>query len=299
MIGDGKPIDTSRFFVVCINSLGSPFGSSGPASIDPRTGRPYGINFPEIAVEDIATRRARGVAYARHRARRVRGRPVARRHGRARLWRAVPRRGRQPHDDLGRRERVAVRDRAALAAAGDGPQRSGMARRQLRAGAWPAARAAACAQAGHHHLSLGRGMAAALRPPPACRKPRDSPAISARSSRSRHTSSTRRSASRISSTRTRTSTFRARWTSSTSRSTADGSLAAAFAKFRTRRTLVIGVEHDMLYHDRPAARDRRRNCEAAGRHVEFHAFPSVQGHDSFLVDLARFEPAIGNFLKSI
>ena len=50
MIGDGKPIDTSRFFVVCVNSLGSPFGSSGPASIDPRTGRPYGLGFPELSV---------------------------------------------------------------------------------------------------------------------------------------------------------------------------------------------------------------------------------------------------------
>jgi hypothetical protein len=51
MIGEGRPIDTRRFFVVCVNSLGSPFGSSGPASADPRTGRPYGIGFPEIAVE--------------------------------------------------------------------------------------------------------------------------------------------------------------------------------------------------------------------------------------------------------
>jgi homoserine O-acetyltransferase len=47
MLGDGKPIDTRRFFVVCINSLGSPFGSSSPVSIDPGTGRPYGTNFPK------------------------------------------------------------------------------------------------------------------------------------------------------------------------------------------------------------------------------------------------------------
>jgi len=38
---------------------------------------------------------------------------------------------------------------------------------------------------------------------------------------------------------------------------------------------------------------------AAGRAtVEFHAFPSLQGHDAFLVDLARFEPALGNFLRA-
>src|SRR5512139_1478363 len=54
MIGEGKPIDTRRYFVVCVNSLGSPYGSSSPASIDPRTGRPFGVSFPEIAVEDIA-----------------------------------------------------------------------------------------------------------------------------------------------------------------------------------------------------------------------------------------------------
>ena len=54
-IGEGRPIDTRRFFVVCVNSLGSPFGSSSPASVDPRTGRAYGIGFPEITVEDIAT----------------------------------------------------------------------------------------------------------------------------------------------------------------------------------------------------------------------------------------------------
>ena len=55
MIGAGRPFDTNRQFVVCVNSLGSPFGSSGPASADPRSGRPYGITVPEIAVEDIAT----------------------------------------------------------------------------------------------------------------------------------------------------------------------------------------------------------------------------------------------------
>jgi homoserine O-acetyltransferase len=54
MIGKGKPIDTERWFVVCVNSLGSPFGSSSPVSVFPRTGRPYGINFPELSIEDIA-----------------------------------------------------------------------------------------------------------------------------------------------------------------------------------------------------------------------------------------------------
>ncbi|HWG76786.1 MAG TPA: homoserine O-acetyltransferase [Steroidobacteraceae bacterium] len=54
MIGPGLAIDTDRYFVVCINSLGSCFGSTGPASIDAQTGERYRLNFPEIAVEDIA-----------------------------------------------------------------------------------------------------------------------------------------------------------------------------------------------------------------------------------------------------
>ena len=54
MIGPGRPIDTRRFFVICINSLGSPFGSTSPASINPATGLPYRLTFPVLTVEDIA-----------------------------------------------------------------------------------------------------------------------------------------------------------------------------------------------------------------------------------------------------
>jgi len=54
MLGPGLAIDTDRYFVFCVNSLGSCFGSTGPASIDPATGRRYRLNFPDLAVEDIA-----------------------------------------------------------------------------------------------------------------------------------------------------------------------------------------------------------------------------------------------------
>ncbi|MBS0560844.1 MAG: alpha/beta fold hydrolase [Proteobacteria bacterium] len=53
LVGPGKPVDTDRMFVVSSNMLGSSFGSTGPASIDPRTGRPYGPDFPDITVSDI------------------------------------------------------------------------------------------------------------------------------------------------------------------------------------------------------------------------------------------------------
>jgi homoserine O-acetyltransferase len=54
MLGPGKPLDTRTYYVICVNSLGSCFGSTGPASPDPRTGKPYRLGFPELSVEDIA-----------------------------------------------------------------------------------------------------------------------------------------------------------------------------------------------------------------------------------------------------
>jgi homoserine O-acetyltransferase len=54
MIGASLAIDTSRYFVLCVNSLGSCFGSTGPASINPASGEAYRLDFPEVAVEDIA-----------------------------------------------------------------------------------------------------------------------------------------------------------------------------------------------------------------------------------------------------
>ncbi len=52
MIGPGKPLDTDRFFVIGVNNLGGCFGSTGPASLNPATGKPYGSTFPVITVED-------------------------------------------------------------------------------------------------------------------------------------------------------------------------------------------------------------------------------------------------------
>ncbi len=54
MIGPDKPIDTNRFYVVCVNSLGSCFGSTNPNSINPQTGKRYCADFPDLTMEDIA-----------------------------------------------------------------------------------------------------------------------------------------------------------------------------------------------------------------------------------------------------
>ena len=54
MIGPGLAIDSDRYFVICVNSLGSCFGSTGPSSVDPGTAQPYRLTFPDLSVEDIA-----------------------------------------------------------------------------------------------------------------------------------------------------------------------------------------------------------------------------------------------------
>ena len=54
MIGPGKPIDTRSNFIICVNSLGSCKGSTGPASINPETGKQYRLSFPDLTIQDIA-----------------------------------------------------------------------------------------------------------------------------------------------------------------------------------------------------------------------------------------------------
>ncbi len=53
MIGSGKALDTDRYFVVCSNFLGGCKGTTGPSSVDPRTGKPYGMNFPMVTIHDM------------------------------------------------------------------------------------------------------------------------------------------------------------------------------------------------------------------------------------------------------
>ncbi len=59
LIGPGKPVDTDRFFVLGVNNLGGCHGSTGPSSVDPRTGKPWGGDFPVVTVEDWVNVQAR------------------------------------------------------------------------------------------------------------------------------------------------------------------------------------------------------------------------------------------------
>jgi homoserine O-acetyltransferase len=297
MIGEGKPIDTGRFYVVCVNSLGSPYGSSSPASIDPRTGRPFGISFPEIAVEDIA--RA--------------GREVVRTLGIERIACVIG-------PSLG--------GMVVLAYAAQFPDTvDNLITISGAASASPFAIAL---------RSLQREM---VRSDPAWRGGNYEPGRGPRQGmrlarklgtityRSHDEWEARFGRRRVPETAGLQGDFRPQfeveaYLEHQGQRFADvfdansylylsramdqfdlaehggGSLEYAFARFKTRRTLVLGVQSDMLYtiDQQQQIADMLR---AAGREVEFHAFPSIQGHDAFLVDLARFEPAIGNFLKKV
>ena len=298
MIGEGRPIDTSRYFVVCVNSLGSPFGSSSPASMDPRTGRPYGISFPEIAVEDIA----------------VAGREALRTLGIERIAAVIG-------PSLGGMTVLAycalfpgeVDSLVTIS----GAARANPFAIALRSLQRELVRSDPAWRGGNYEP--GRGPRLGLR---LARK------LGTITYRSADEWDQRFGRRRVPETAGISGDFRPQfeveaYLEHQAQRFADqfdanaylylsramdqfdladhggGSLAAAFAKFGVRRALVLGVESDMLF---PVEQQREiaDHLRAAGRaSVEFHAFPSLQGHDAFLVDLARFEPALANFLKGM
>jgi homoserine O-acetyltransferase/O-succinyltransferase len=297
MIGEGRPLDTRRFFVVCINSLGSPFGSSGPASLDPATGCPYGISFPEIAVEDIAAA----------------GREALRSLGIERVAAVIgPSLGGMvvlAYCALfpGEAENLVTISGAAHATPFAIALRS-LQREMVRSD--PIWR-------GGNYQS-GRGPRLGLR------LARKLGTITYRSPQEWDQRFGRR---QVPQTAGLSGDFRPRFEVEAylehqamrfaeifdanaylylSRAMdqfdlaahGGGSLEDAFARFGVRRSLVLGVETDMLF---PVAQQREiaAHLRAAGSVVEFHAFPSLQGHDAFLSDLARFEPAIGGFVQGI
>jgi homoserine O-acetyltransferase/O-succinyltransferase len=58
MVGPGRPLDTDRFFVICANVVGGCMGTTGPASIDPGTGKPYALDFPVVTIRDMVRAQA-------------------------------------------------------------------------------------------------------------------------------------------------------------------------------------------------------------------------------------------------
>ena len=291
MIGADKAIDTSRYFVICVNSLGSCFGSTGPASIDPETGKPYRLGFPVLALEDVASA----------------GEAVVRHLGVERL-----------HAVVG----ASMGGMSALAYAVCHPQRAeGIVLISSAARAEPFAIAL---------RSLQREL---IRADPAWRngdyEPQRPPVQGMRHARKLGMISYRSAAEwaqRFGRERTTDAAPNQRFGIDfevesyldahagkfvgafdpncylyLSRAMdlfdiADhgGSIADGLGRVAASRALVIGVESDFLFPLRQQ-RELADGLRQRVADVEFKALSSLQGHDSFLVDMDRFRPAVASF----
>jgi homoserine O-acetyltransferase len=291
VVGPGQAIDTDRFFVVCVNSLGSPLGSTGPTSTDPRTGRRYGLTFPVLTIEDIATAAREALrALGLTRLRAVVGPSMG---GMSALAYAIlfP----------GEVENLVTISSAARATPFAIAIRS-VQREAIRSDPeW---------KGGEYVPPAG--------PATGLRLARKLGLISYRSAaewreRFKRERTTERDEGPFGiefeveaylemHARRFVGTFDANCYLYLSRSMDlfdvaehGGSVEAGLARIQARRTLVIGVTTDFLFpldQQEEIATVLRR----LGRDVQFTPLPSIQGHDSFLVDMDRFCPAIGDFL---
>jgi homoserine O-acetyltransferase len=295
MIGPGKALDSDRFHIICVNSLGSCFGSTGPASPDPATGERYSRRFPVLSVEDIAL--------AAHEALRTLG--IERLH-------AVV------GNSLG--------GFSALAYALQFPQAA--ARAVLSSSATCSLPFAIAIRSLQREL-IRRDPAWQGGDYPAEREPiagmqlaRKIGMLSYRSPLEWDARFHRRRVARLEDAPPDgfgpqfeveaylqahadrfVGGFDANCYLQISRSmdlfdAADhggGDLVAAFARLKLEAALVIGVETDILFPVHQQA-ELARLLHAPGRSVEFARLDCVQGHDSFLIETARFGAAIGPFL---
>lgn len=294
MIGPGNPIDTDRFFVVCVNNLGSCFGSTGPASPNPVSGRAYGLDFPTLTIEDMAAA-ARGVVQRMgiHRLRAVIGPSLG---GMTALAYAV-----QYPDEVA--NLVSISSAARVSARAIAVH--SLQREAIRCDpAW-------------------RDGAYSLENPPVdgMRLARKIGMTSYRSAREWE--------GRFGRERTElwedepfgiefevesyleaharkfVDAFDANCYLYLSRAMDlfdvaehGGGLDAGLKRVRAERTLVVGVETDTLFPPHQQ-RELAVGLRAVGRTVHHVELPSIQGHDAFLVDLDHFGPVIAEFMGAI
>ena len=297
MIGPAKPIDTNRYFVICVNSLGSCFGSTGPASINPETGQHYRLTFPVLTVEDIANTASHvldhleietvhtvigssmggmtAVAFALLHPLRC-NRLVSISAAARSLPFSIALRSLQ-------REMIR-KDPAWLAGdyelSGVGPATGMRLARKLGMITYRSAT--------EWEERFGRERASGY-------AEADNPFgidFEVESYLENH-------ANRF------IGTFDANCYLYLSRAmdlfdAADqgGSLQASFSTLQLESAMIIGVETDFLF---PVHQQEELATALDGHveHVKFHRMPSIQGHDSFLVDMDRFRPAIADYFKSI
>ena len=295
IVGPSRPIDTRRFFVICINSLGSCFGSTGPASTDPATGQRYGVSFPVLSLEDVAEA----------------GKAVVDQFGIERLHAIVgPSMGGMTALAFAIQHAGMVRNLALLSTAARSQPFSiavrSLQREMIRRDPdW---------QGGSYGSGAG--------PITGMRLARKLGMMTYRSAREWEQ---RFGRERVEGERQTGNAFaqdfeveaylEAHAQKFTGQFDANsylylsrasdlfdvaehgGSVAAGLARVRAERVLVVGVETDLLF---PIAQQRElaAGLETRGREVHLVELPSIQGHDSFLVDMDRFRPVLASFFAA-
>lgn len=294
MLGPRRPIDTTKYFVVCVNSLGSCFGSTGAASINPDTGEPYRLDFPVLTIEDIA----------------IAGQRVVESLGLQRLHAVV---GASMGGMTSVAHSILFPDVAESLVSISGAARALPYSIGLRSLQREMIRSDPEWKDGAYEI--GKGPATGMR---LARK------LGMLTYRSQREFEVRFGRERVSEERSVgdmfgidfevesyldahakkfTGTFDPNCYMYLSRAmdmfdVADhgGSLNHGLAKVGASRALIIGVETDILFPLKQQ-RELAKGLDKKGRDVTFHALDSLQGHDSFLVDMDRFRPILCDFFN--
>jgi homoserine O-acetyltransferase/O-succinyltransferase len=293
MLGPGKPIDTQRWYVICVNSLGSCKGSTGPASIAPGSNRPYRMQFPALSVEDIAA--ANLALLAALGIDRVRVAVGCSMGGMSVLAHAALAPAHAEH--------------AVLISSAAYAEPFAIGIRSLQRQMVLADPAFAEGNYAHALDVKGMGMARKL----GVISYRSADEWRVRFARQRVQNPTGLPFDTEFEVERYLQGHAERWSGSfdpcsyiyLSRAMdwfhlADhaSSLDAAYAKLALKSALVLGVASDILF---PLAQQQAmaRALARAGTAVSFQALPSIQGHDAFLVDMENFGPAVAHFLNQL
>lgn len=293
ILGPGKSIDTDKFHVICVNSLGSCFGSTGPTSLDPRSGKTYGPAFPTLTLEDVAAaahKLLQSIGIGKLRV--VMGPSMG---GMSALAYALMFPGEadvlvsissashsEPFSIAVRSlQRELIHSDGAWAgghyAAGEGPREGMRLARKLGMISYRSAK--------EWLERFGRERASAGSEPFGSEFEVEAYLES-------------RAQAFVGSFDPNSYLYLSRAMDLFDLADHGGSVDKALGKLKLKQALVVGVETDILFplHQQQALAEGLRR---AGVDTHFESLPSKQGHDSFLVDMEHFRPAIGEFLTAL
>lgn len=294
MLGPGKPLDTQRFHVVCVNSLGSCFGSTGPSSLNPADGKPYALGFPTLTVEDIAA--AAHAALQALGIRRVRAVIGASLGGMSALAYALL---------FPAAAEVLVSLSSATHSEPFAIAVRSLQRELIRSdGAW---------QGGNYPPGDGPRAGMRLARKLGMMSYRSASEWLERFGRERADSAEHepfgiefevesylesRARAFVGGFDANSYLYLSRAMDLFDAAEHGGTVDKAFKRLKLQQALVAGVETDILFplHQQRALADALRRT---GIETQYLSLPSKQGHDSFLVDMDRFRPAVGDFLAGL